>query len=402
MLHVGAGTDAPSLNYTAVYASNSGATAITARDSLNDVDLAVATSPFNGSFVGLFGTRTNHDLILQSNQQNHVVVKTTGSVGIGNLSPQAKLHVGPGADAPSLGGGWSAIYASNQGPTAITARDSLNHVDLTVGTASLGSGVFVGLFGTRTNHDLYLQSNSQNRIIISTSGTVGVGTVQAATSRLQVAGDLRFGSNGANTDLVAFTDAPTVLPGPGYAYQQVNTITPVTIPASGTTTHTAVYLKNATASGQGTNQIDFVVDGNIAAKYQDVAEWVPATVAMPAGTVVVLNGVKSNEVMPSHRSYDTTVAGVVSPQPGLLLGEAGPSKAKIATTGRVKIRVDATVHSIAIGDLLVTSEKAGLAMRSEPLDLGGFKIHRPGTLIGKALEPLAEGEGEILVLLSLQ
>jgi hypothetical protein len=41
-------------------------------------------------------------------------------------------------------------------------------------------------------------------------------------------------------------------------------------------------------------------------------------------------------------------------------------------------------------------------MKSEPLDLGGVKIHRPGTLIGKALEPLAKGQGEILVLLSLQ
>jgi len=54
------------------------------------------------------------------------------------------------------------------------------------------------------------------------------------------------------------------------------------------------------------------------------------------------------------------------------------------------------------GDLLVTSDKAGMAMRSEPLSLGGAKIHRPGTLIGKALEGLEEGEGEILVLLSLQ
>jgi hypothetical protein len=29
-------------------------------------------------------------------------------------------------------------------------------------------------------------------------------------------------------------------------------------------------------------------------------------------------------------------------------------------------------------------------------------IHRPGTIIGKALEPLEGGVGEILVLLSLQ
>ena len=36
------------------------------------------------------------------------------------------------------------------------------------------------------------------------------------------------------------------------------------------------------------------------------------------------------------------------------------------------------------------------------IDVGGARIHRPGTLLGKALEPLAKGTGEILVLLSLQ
>jgi hypothetical protein len=66
------------------------------------------------------------------------------------------------------------------------------------------------------------------------------------------------------------------------------------------------------------------------------------------------------------------------------------------------VKADATARPIRIGDLLVTSDKAGMAMKSEPIDLNGIKIHRPGTLIGKALEPLAEGEGQILVLLSLQ
>jgi len=41
-------------------------------------------------------------------------------------------------------------------------------------------------------------------------------------------------------------------------------------------------------------------------------------------------------------------------------------------------------------------------MKSQAVDFGGIRIHRPGTLIGKALEPLATGTGEILVLLSLQ
>ena len=86
----------------------------------------------------------------------------------------------------------------------------------------------------------------------------------------------------------------------------------------------------------------------------------------------------------------------------MILGERATSKEMIATTGRVKVRVDASKSAIHIGDLLVTSNRAGMAMRSEPIDIGGMKIHRPGTLIGKALEPLGSGEGEILVLLSLQ
>jgi len=147
---------------------------------------------------------------------------------------------------------------------------------------------------------------------------------------------------------------------------------------------------------------DVVVTGNIGAKYQDVAEWVPAAEKLSAGTVVVLDATHSNQVTPSLRAYDTAVAGVVSAQPGLILGEAGDAKAMVATTGRVKVRVDATKQSIAIGDLLVTGTKPGVAMKSIPIDVQGISMHRPGTVVGKALEPLASGEGEILVLLSLQ
>ena len=140
----------------------------------------------------------------------------------------------------------------------------------------------------------------------------------------------------------------------------------------------------------------------VGAIYQDLAEWVPASSNMEPGTVVVLNHDRTNEVMPSHRAYDTSVAGVVSAQPGILLGVASDSKEQIATTGRVKVRVDATRGAIRVGDLLVTSDIPGTAMKSIPIDLGGIPIHRPGTIIGKALEPLESGEGEILVLLSMQ
>jgi hypothetical protein len=144
------------------------------------------------------------------------------------------------------------------------------------------------------------------------------------------------------------------------------------------------------------------VDGNIAAKYQDVAEWVPATSKLAPGTVVILGGAKPNEVTASDRPYDTRVAGVVSDKPGLILGEGGDNQIKVAHIGRVKVKVDASYGAVHIGDLLVTSGTPGHAMRSQPLAVGSATIHQPGTLIGKALESLDNGQGEVLVLLTLQ
>ena len=161
-----------------------------------------------------------------------------------------------------------------------------------------------------------------------------------------------------------------------------------------------------TATDSSSNQL--VVNGSISATsvinatYADIAEWVSTTEKMPAGTVVVIDGASVNGVVPSRQAYDTAVAGVISAQPGVVLGVEGPSKVKVATTGRVKVRVDASKSPIRIGDLLVTSDELGVAMVSQPVEVGGIKMHRPGTLIGKALEPLPRGEGEILVLLSLQ
>lgn len=144
------------------------------------------------------------------------------------------------------------------------------------------------------------------------------------------------------------------------------------------------------------------VTGNINAKYQDLAEWVEAPEQFEPGTVVVLDPSRNNAVVASSAAYDTSAAGVISARPGISLGERSDSKVPVATTGRVRVKVDATRGPIRIGDLLVTSDTPGTAMKSAAVDVAGIPMHRPGTLIGKALEPLAGGQGEILVLLSLQ
>jgi hypothetical protein len=145
-----------------------------------------------------------------------------------------------------------------------------------------------------------------------------------------------------------------------------------------------------------------VIDGNIAAKYQDVAEWVHARQPLAAGTVVSLDSQRINAVIPSRHAYDSMIAGVVSAQPGVILGEAGADKVMVTMSGRVVVKVDASKYPIRIGDLLVTSDQPGVAMRSRPIKVRGNMIHRPGTIIGKALEALPSGKGTILVLVSLQ
>ena len=117
---------------------------------------------------------------------------------------------------------------------------------------------------------------------------------------------------------------------------------------------------------------------------------------------MIIDPSRDNHVLPASTPYDQRVAGVISERPGVLLGEGGDDQVKVAHSGRVKVKVDASYGSIAAGDLLVSSATPGYAMRSEPVKVGDVPMHRPGTLIGKALEPLADGQGEILVLLLLQ
>ncbi|MEK6323900.1 MAG: hypothetical protein AABN33_19825 [Acidobacteriota bacterium] len=246
----------------------------------------------------------------------------------------------------------------------------------------------------------------EDSVITESTGNVGIGTVNP-TATLEVAGRiLSTGTAAENSFQDRTSTRQWTWYGTGDMARFWNSgigdmlfVTPSgnvgigAIPATSNKLHVA---GSAYVTG------NLTVDGNIAAKYQDVAEWVPARHAISPGTVVVLDSERSNHVLPCARAYDTRVAGVVSAKPGVLLGERGEGKVMVATTGRVRIKVDATNAPIRVGDLLVTSDKQGIAMRSLPLDLGGTPIHRPGTLIGKALEPLEKGVGEILVLLSLQ
>jgi hypothetical protein len=300
-----------------------------AQQSLPKPQLKITTEATTTNFIPKF---VNSSGVLTDS----IITEVSGRLGIGTTNPQALVHAfGTQTSDVFLGIGFDPSFPGS-------AAFNMGYSGATFGRGS-------GFFNVRTdasavapNPSLRFATGDVQRMIITNSGKVGIGTIPLAASPhvLEVAGSANF---------------------------------------TGT-----------------------VTGSNIAATYQDVAEWVSANADLAPGTVVVLNPAKSNAVIPSGQAYDSMVAGIVSAQPGLILGVRGEDKEAIATTGRVKVRVDARSAPIHIGDLLVTSDLPGTAMRSEPLVIDGRRLHQPGTIIGKALEPLDSGVGEILVLLSLQ
>lgn len=118
------------------------------------------------------------------------------------------------------------------------------------------------------------------------------------------------------------------------------------------------------------------------------------------GTVMVLG--EDGKLQQSQHAYDKRVAGVISGagdyKPGIVLDkkETGNIRKPVALLGKVFCKVDASFGTIEIGDLLTTSDTPGHAMKA------GDPMKAFGTVIGKALRPLAEGRGLIQVLIALQ
>lgn len=302
-------------------------------------------------------------LTAQSNWVNSGAdVYTTGRVTIGSSTPDGLLRI-----AKSVNGFTDMNIENGNAGTAATTRFRMGE------NTATGKVFFFQYFNTN-----YTASGliTPNRAFFGASSGASNGLVISTLG----AAPIIFATGGAAT---------------GNERMRIDGVGNVGIGIAPSASHKLQVSGNAHVTGTLTG-------GSIAATYQDIAEWVPATADLQPGDVVILNADQRNEVMASVAAYDTRVAGVVSAQPGLSLGVASDAKELIATFGRVRVRVDATRAPIRAGDLLVTSDVPGVAMRSEPVEINGRKFHQPGTILGKALEPLESGQGTILVLLSLQ
>ena len=408
-------TTSPNAAYSGVFLKQNGAFRLFV-GSINDNN----NTHFGGSGAVQFWNFANGPTLFATNNTEAMRLTGAGNLGIGTTSPGEKLVtignmlVGNITSHTQLYSGYdvqsNVIMELGYG-TATSAIVPLASLVLSKNQTSQNNAIGVISFANSS-----IANGSEKRVAtigVSTDGLVNSGVMALGTA-----------NSGTVYERMRITSAGNIGIGtttPSYSLDLNGGVSAFRV-KGGTTSasDTLAVVENSSAvqmivKGDGkvgigkpdpTEKLEVVgnikVSGNINAKYQDVAEWVDSAEDLRAGTVVILDVKRPNHVMASTARYDTRVAGVISERPGITLGEHAEGKVLVATTGRVKIKVSAKNGPINIGDLLVTSDQTGVAMKSNAVRIRGVQMHRPGTLIGKALEPLAQGTGEILVLLSLQ
>jgi hypothetical protein len=244
-------------------------------------------------------------------------------------------------------------------------------------------------------------STGPNQFLIRTAGGVGINTNSPAPGGLSIAGQgkLAFGFDarqvidlnsasygiGVQGGVVYFRTEPpggmfTWFMGGSHSNTQND-------PGPG-------GVRNMRLDGAG----NLFVRGSYFSGGADFAEMLPAVEGLEPGDVLAIgpDGTLSLTTEP----YQESLAGVFSTKPGLVGGvpdgEKTDGKVPLAVAGIVPVKVTDENGAVRPGDLLTSSSIPGQAMRASR-----DKV-TVGVVLGKALDPLAEGTGVIRALVVLQ
>lgn len=171
----------------------------------------------------------------------------------------------------------------------------------------------------------------------------------------------------------------------------------------GTTTPSETLSVNGNMSIEGTNCRD---SGGSATcnNFVDFAELFHSSEEVEPGDVVVIDFANENKVKKSSKQYDTSVAGIVSTQPAMVIEgnrivamntnivQGKTTKPAIALAGRVPVKVTDENGMINAGDLITTSGITGHAMKCiKPIDC-------VGSILGVAMESQNNSIDKIMVM----
>lgn len=327
-------------------------------------------------------------------QRNALTVLKGGNIGIGTAEPDEKLHIVNGAVDVAL-----KLNSGADDNTRIKLFEyndygfefDYNGTDDKLYLWSkkfAGEGVrmtweYTGNVGINTDnpsaglhiHDedfLITDASSNDAIYLDQSGSGSAGEIRIYDTD----GDATITMKGAETST---TGAEIVLDD-----------------AAGATT---IWL-DADYNGVGrvtTDELE-IKGGSDLSEYFEMEDGYDADVQ--PGMVVSISPGGDGKLMISSRSYDPSVAGIVSGangvHTGLMMGQESSiahGSTPVVLTGRAYVLAEGPIHP---GDLMTTSATPGHAMR--------VRSHRKarGAILGKALTALEKGTGYVLVLVNLQ
>ncbi|MGA1823812.1 MAG: dockerin type I domain-containing protein [bacterium] len=336
-------------------------------------------------------------------------MSSTVSGGEQNTASGVGSTVSGGVDN-SAGGGWTPTVSGGAFNSASSSYSTVSGGQFNTASGN-NSTVSGGQFNTSSGHESTV-SGGQFNTADGTNSTVSGGRENTASSYGSTVsgGEGNFASGSfsivsGGKDNIADGDFSWV----GGNYMQLTedadrtfvwgySDSAVSIP---TPDAFIIYSGNV---GIGTTEPSYKlhVNGTIRAEGADFAEPFELTnkEGLEMGDVVVIDSDNPLHVKKSINAYDTMVAGIVSSkeQAGYIAGsrDDGTSDKPIALVGRVICKVSTENGAINLGDLLTTSTTPGHAMKATDFE------KQQGAILGKALQPFDDDQGQILVLVSLQ
>jgi hypothetical protein len=385
--------------------------------------------------------------------------RLSGNVAIGT-SPSTTYQLRVSADETTPFAGYFITYDNEGNGTGVCGsaygNSGTNHFGLygTAYDASTNYGVYGYANGTGTNYGIYGNAGGGTSNWagyfngnVYTGGNLGIGTTP--NSKLSI-GD--SGSSSYNLYVGTYniygiytTDSFYGLYSSGTAqgiwascYDDSGSNTGLyAVGGSNGTNDAKAISARVFRDGSGTYYSGYFIDSGSGGTYNglyadvrtggaiDLAEYILDTIGdTEAGDVLVADPHNKESVLKSSTPYDTSVVGVVSTQPHLLMGMElvmdeesgemyeGVNATMLALAGRVPTKVTDENGPVRIGDLLTTSSKPGYAMKWTALDVTQAQDfeelkqilsenqRRQNAIVGRALESLNGGEGKIMALIN--
>ncbi len=296
-------------------------------------------------------------------------IDSTGKLGIGTTSPSRALEV--------------------HGASGVDTRIKMSTINEDLGIEMFDGATFKGgfLYDYLMNvTSFYGTAGTGGMIDLRSDGSITFRNgADAESARIDSTGKLGIGTTSPSATLEVHGSATNLLA----LYDPVAPIDPkFRVEKTGTVRADGAYYSGTGGFHTGS---------------ADVAERINTSEWVEPGNVVEIDPEHPGFFRKSSSPYSRKVAGIISTSPGVILGNSfdeatddwEDNRPVLAVTGRVPCKVTAENGAIKIGDLLVASSTPGVAMKGNPEE-------SMGAVVGKAMEPLEEGMGTIVVQVMLR